>query len=193
MASASYWWGRIAGAGLRLTHELLGPELPVELLIFADDLEALGPDLMGRRGVVCAYVFLSAFGFPFKWSKQRGGEKVEWIGFFSDYTSMKLGLSPKRSAWLSDRTLGVAKGGRITAKEMEQGLGRLGFAANALTWERPFLGPLYSWSAAIRNKMGRLKIPVMLRTLLFFLHERLSMGDSLQSPPSEFQSDDYMT
>ena len=70
---------------LRLIHELLGPDLPVELLIFADDLEALGADLRGRRGVACAYIFLSAFGFPFKWAKQRGGLKVEWIGLFADY------------------------------------------------------------------------------------------------------------
>ena len=76
VASASYWWGRIAGSGLRLVHELLGPELPVELLIFADDLEALGPVLRGRRGVVMAYLILSALGFPFKWSKQRGGLRV---------------------------------------------------------------------------------------------------------------------
>ena len=188
VASASYWWGRIAGSGLRLVHELLGPELPVELLIFADDLEALGPDLRGRRGVVMAYLILSALGFPFKWSKQRGGLRVEWIGLFADYTSMKLGLSPKRAAWMAGWTLGVAKTGKISSKEMEQGLGRLGFAANALTWERPFLGPLYSWSAAIRNKRGALKIPVMLRTLLFFLHERLAAGDSLQDPPIQRHS-----
>ena len=31
----------------------------------------------------------------------------------------------------------------MTSKEMEQGLGRLGFAANALTWERPFLGVIF--------------------------------------------------
>ena len=188
VASASYWWGRIAGSGLRLAHELLGPDMPVELLIFADDLEALGPDLRGRRGIVMAYLILSALGFPFKWSKQRGGLKVEWIGLFADYTSMKLGLSPKRAAWMAGWALGVAKSGKISSKEMEQGLGRLGFAANALTWERPFLGPLYSWSAAIRNKKGDLKIPVMLRTLLFFLHERLAAGDSLQDPPVQQQS-----
>lgn len=191
VASASYWWGRIAGAGLRLVHEILGPEMPVELLIFADDLEAIGADRMGRRGIVMTYIILSAFGFPFKWAKQRGGLKVEWIGLFADYTSMKLGLSPKRAKWMADWTLGVAKTGRISSKEMEQGLGRLGFAANALTWERPFLGPLYSWSAAIRNKKGVLKIPVMLRTLLFFLHERLAAGDSLQDPPTQHFSDSY--
>ena len=49
VASASYWWGRIAGAGLRLVRELLVPTMPVELLIFADDLEGLGANLMGHR------------------------------------------------------------------------------------------------------------------------------------------------
>jgi hypothetical protein len=66
---------------------------------------------------------------------------------------------------------------------MEQGLGRLGFAANALTWERPFLGPLYSWTAAIRNKTGVLRIPTMLRTILWFLADRTAEGGSLQAPP----------
>ncbi len=65
----------------RLVHELLGSDLQVEMLIFADDLEALGGDVDGRRGIVCAYVLLLCFGFPSKWSKQRGGMQVEWIGF----------------------------------------------------------------------------------------------------------------
>ena len=66
----------------------------------------------------------------------------------------------------------MAQAGRTTAKEMEQGLGRLGFAANALTWERPVLGPLYAWSAAVRSKTGFLRIPAMLRTIFWFLAER---------------------
>ena len=85
----------------------------------------------------------------------------------------------------------LAVSGKITAKEMEQGLGRLGFAANALTWERPFLGPLYSWTAAIRGKRGVLRIPVMLRTLLYYLHKRLSMGHSLQEPPVQEVANDF--
>ena len=52
VASASYWWGRIAASGIRLTHELLGPERPIEMLIFADDLESLGAGIQGRRGIV---------------------------------------------------------------------------------------------------------------------------------------------
>ena len=183
VASASYWWGRLAGSGIRLVHELLGPEMPIEMLIFADDLESLGAGVGGRRGIALSFLFLSTLGFPFKWSKQRGGLKVEWIGLFTDYTTMKLGLSPKRAAWMESWTRKLATVGKVTAKEMEQGLGRLGFAANALTWERPFLGPLYSWTAAIRNKTGLLRIPTMLRTILWFLADRTRDGGSLQEPP----------
>ena len=64
VASASYWWGRIAAAGLRLVHELLGPNMPVELLIFADDLEALGADSCGRQGIVLSFSLLIGFGVP---------------------------------------------------------------------------------------------------------------------------------
>ena len=35
---------------------------------------------------------------------------------------------------------------------LSQGLGRLEFAAIALDWERPLLGPLYAWSSAIQEK-----------------------------------------
>lgn len=182
VASASYWWGRIAASGIRLTHELLGPERPIEMLIFADDLESLGAGIQGRRGIVLSYLYLATMGFPFKWSKQRGGLKVEWIGLFTDYTTMRLGLSESRAAWMENWTRKMAQTGRTTSKEMEQGLGRLGFAANALTWERPFLGPLYAWSAAVRTKKGLLKIPAMLRTIFWFLAKRTRDGGSLQEP-----------
>ena len=51
------------------------------------------------------------------------------------------------------------------AKEMAQGLGRLGFAATALDWERPFLGPLHAWSSAVAGKPGKLTLPTMLESL----------------------------
>lgn len=82
---ASYWWGCISGSGICLMNELLGPDMPVKLLIFADDLEALAADAGGRRGIVLAFLYLSTLGFPFKWAKQRGGMRVEWIGLYSNY------------------------------------------------------------------------------------------------------------
>eukprot|EP00435_Cladocopium_sp_Y103_P010035 s3632_g2.t1 len=97
---------------------------------------------------------------------------------------------------MRDWVHGLATKGSVTAKEFEQGLGRLGFSALALVWERPFLGPLYSWAAAIRNKKGYLKIPAMLRTLLLFLAQRFDEGGSLQEAPplpsDEMKSEDLI-
>ena len=95
LACASYWWSRIAGSGIRLIHELLGPQMPIELLIFADDVEAIAASPGGRRGITLSFLCLSCLGFPFKWSKQRGCLRVEWIGLYTDYTCYKIGLSPR--------------------------------------------------------------------------------------------------
>lgn len=182
IGSASYWWSRISGAGLRLTFQLLGPNNPLEMLLFADDLEALGPGVKGRKAVVLAYLYLAALGFPFKWSKQRGGLQVEWIGLFTDYRHYRLGLSERRANWLADWTKAVADSGVVASRTFQQGLGRLGFAATALYWQRPFLGPLYTWAAATRGRPGKLKVPLMLRCILSWISEKLMNGGSLQEP-----------
>eukprot|EP00435_Cladocopium_sp_Y103_P012346 s2725_g3.t1 len=127
VACASYWWGRIAGCGVRLVHELLGPTMPIELLIFADDVESIAADSGGRRGITLSYLFLSALGFPFKWAKQRGGLRVEWIGLYTDYPSYRLGLSPKRAVWMRDWVHGLATKGSVTAKEFRTGFGEAWF------------------------------------------------------------------
>ena len=62
--------------------------------------------------------------------------------------------------------------------EVYQGLGRLGFAAIALDWERLFLGPLYAWSSAIQGKTAPMKLSVMLRVLMSWLEG----GARLQRP-----------
>ena len=183
MACASYWWSRIAGAGVRLVHELLGRERPIEVLIFADDVEALAANAAGRQGITLCFLYVSILGFPFKWAKQRGGLRVEWIGLYTDYPTYRTGLSPSRATWMRNWVLDLATRGNTTSKNFEQGLGRLGFASLVLVWERPFLGPLYSWSAAIRNKRGSLRIPAMLRAILLFLATRFEEGGQLQEPP----------
>ena len=97
----------------------------------------------------------------------------------TDYSCYKLGMSATRAAWLSGWLREKATAGRIEAKEMQQGLGRLGFAAIAIDWERPFLGPLHAWSA---GRQGGLVIPTMLRVLMGWIADRLDGGDRLQRP-----------
>ena len=68
---ASYWRTRIAACGLRLTYHLLGPGFPLDMLLYADDLESMGRGAKGRRGIPLSYLYLAALGYPFKWAKTR--------------------------------------------------------------------------------------------------------------------------
>ena len=130
------------------------------MLLYADDLESLATTRRGRIGIVLSYSYLSAMGYPFKWAKTRGGYRVEWLGMETEYASYRLGLTERRSKWLIDWLRDKVEAGHVSATEMAQGLGRLGFAAISLDWERPFLGPFYAWSSAIQGKPGLMKIPV---------------------------------
>ena len=79
ITSTPYWWGRLSGSLLRICHYLLGPGIPIELLLYADDLEAMGVGSEGRKGAVLAFIYMAAFGSPFKWSKQRGGSALNGL------------------------------------------------------------------------------------------------------------------
>ena len=81
----------------------------------------------------------------------------------TECSSASLGLTEKRARWLVTWLREKSRAGNVTAKEMAQGLGRLGFAAICLDWERPFLGPLYAWSSAIQGRQGPMTIPTMLQ------------------------------
>ena len=134
-----------------MTHHLTGKRA-LEILLFADDVEMIGGDRRGRRGIVLSYVILASLGLPFKWSKTKGGLNVQRIGYETSYATFRLGISEKRASWLAAWTEELARTGTVTWDDFACGLGRLGFGANALSWERPFLGPLYSWSSATRGK-----------------------------------------
>ena len=181
VASAGYWWARLSGGTIRLTHHLTGKRA-LEILLFADDVEMIGGDRRGRRGIVLSYAILASLGLPFKWSKTKGGLNVQWIGYETSYATFRLGISEKRASWLAAWTEELVRTGTVTWDDFACGLGRLGFGANALSWEGPFLGPLYSWSSATRGRKGGLRLPVMLRSILGWMSIRFRSGDRLQAP-----------
>ena len=79
------------------------------------------------------------YGLPL----QMGQDERGLQSGYGDGVFQLLGLTHKRASWLVHWL-------QFTANEMAQGLGRLGFAAISLDWERPFLGPLYACSSAIQ-------------------------------------------
>ena len=184
VSSAAYWWTRLFATCLRAAHYLMDQAESGEVLTYADDVELLGANKMERRGITKFLIILTALGTPFKWEKLRGGLETDWIGFHTNYALKQLGLSVKRSEWITSWCNKIVSSLRILPAEMVAGLGRLGYAANALYWEKPFLGPIYAWTSAIARRNGMARVPWAVALLLSWIARRLSEGGRLQPPPS---------
>ena len=179
IASASYWWGRAAGGIIRCMYGLLGGEHSLDLLLFADDVEFIASEKKERFSVLLAIVILLALGMPFKWAKFRGGFEVDWVGFHISYKTYSIGLSAIRAQWVSDWTTKLVAEGKVLVTEMCSGLGRLNYAAQALFYERAFLGLLYLWtSTVVRSGQSWATIPWAVRLILQWMGQRITMPES---------------
>ena len=178
MASASYWWGRAAGGIIRCAYLLNGPERHFDCLLYADDTEFLAMNRSERKSVLRAIVTLWALGWPFKWTKFRGGHEVEWVGYAVHYAEYKLGISVTRSRWVKSWTDKLLAEGRVLTAEMRCGLGRLGFVAQALVYEKPMLGIVYTWVASLCAAGTVLAdIPLAVRLVLSWIGKRVEQEE----------------
>ena len=150
VGTACYWWARLAAclarAGLTVTdlEELWQ-------LLFADDVLwiAAGPNFVDLI-LSCLFTW-TLFGTPFKWVKCRGGLQQDWLGYWLDLETFSL------IKWINE----VLTAGSVLVRTFVEALERFGFAAGVLEWDRPFLGPLYSWAAALPMSTY-LRLPVLI-------------------------------
>ena len=189
MASASYWWGRVSGGLIRAAYLLNGKQRPFDCLLFADDTEFLAANKGERKSVLRAVIALWALGWPFKWTKFRGGHEVEWVGYAVHYAEYKVGISSNRAAWVIEWITKLLKDGKVASTEMRCGLGRLSFVSQALVYEKPLLGVVYTWVATIcANGIRIADIPIAIRLVLHWIRKRLQGdGGRLQVIHSESQ------
>ena len=181
VSSASYWWGRAAGGILRAVYSILGGANSLDILLFADDCELISTTRRERLSVLLAVALLLSFGFPFKWAKFRGGFEVEWLGMAVSYKSFSMGLSSSRAQWLAGWIDKILAEGSVLTGEMASGLGRLNYAAQALYYEKAFLGIIYLWTSAVVSS-GKFKvdIPWAVRLVLKWIGKRITaMTDGL--------------
>ncbi len=182
-SSAAYWFCRLISGVFRMTFMVLGPENPLDILLFADDVELLAERPQERRSILLCICILLAVGTPMKWSKFRGGFQTNWVGFHTDYRQYALGLSEERAQWAIKWTKECVAEKIVDIRDFQAGVGRLNFAAQALLFYRPFLGILYAWvSATARTGLQRATLPWAVALVLQWLGERLSKERLMTAP-----------
>ena len=99
VASASYYWSRVAAALGRLSQYLAGHRASTWHMLVADDfhLEAGGQGY--RPALIVFFALCAACGVPLSWNKTSGGDVTAWVGFELLHRSYKLGISRSRAEW----------------------------------------------------------------------------------------------
>ena len=143
IASASYYWSRVAGAIGRLLQYLSGHTSTSWHMLVADDYpsESGGPGY--RCGLLLFFVLCAAVGVPLSWRKTCGGDTLVWVGFEILLRSRCVGISSRRAEWFLRWVEKVAGSPTVQMASFEEELGRIMFVAGALEHERPFPAPLY--------------------------------------------------
>ena len=172
IASASYWWQRVAPTVVRLAHRLGGVELGLLHLLFADDGWMVSVGKYYWRPMLFWLFVLEVIEMPLSWSKVHGGTRVQWIGYDLDIDRFEKGISPRKVKWVADWIATHLEENGVTGRGLRSALGRLVFVAGALHHIRPFLGPLFAWASVLKGGAFA-KMPDAVHLLLRYIRGQI--------------------
>ena len=125
VASASYYWSRVASAVGRLAQYLAGNTAYSWHMLVADDyhLDAGGANY--RTALFHFFTLCATANVPLSWSKTAGGDVVSWVGFELLHRTRMLGITQRRADWLTkwSREVAAAPCGeqwRLSKKDLEE-------------------------------------------------------------------------
>ena len=179
ISSVAVHWSRLMGGLQRAVFYLLR-QIAVFILTYVDDNLWLARGSVAVKAIAAALLFLCASGLPIAWRKCHGGLSVGWVGYHLDIQKKLLGIGANKARWLINWIGKALQDDYVVVAEVSSVLGRFSFAFAALEPLRPFLGPLYAWTSAVKERAARLKLPKALRLVLSFLLKMLEEGGNLQ-------------
>ncbi|CAE8670254.1 unnamed protein product, partial [Polarella glacialis] len=172
VSSAGYHWSRLAGGIARLVWSLSDWNHWIFQPIYADDLRWTAS---GRNKFWALLLFLYLcvlVGTPFSWAKTKGRIACDYVGYWLDVGRFEIGISEGRAQWMMKWIKQITAGKHVLVRHLREGLGRLGFASGVLEWSKPFLAPLYSWTAAAPQG-AFLPVPSVIKLTLGWMLEQL--------------------
>ncbi len=194
VACAALHFGRLAGAIFRMVIRVLKQQ-PCFQLLFADDLKLVVSGETKYLDLWSMIVVWLLVGTPFSWKKFRGGLELDYVGFWTDYARFRIGLSEKRAAWVIKTVESLATSQYVmNGRAFSELLGRLGYAALAVPWLRPLLGPLYAWDGVLTPFMAA-RVPALASLTLELIATRFRGGDFTSTcwPPKPLAGDCFRT
>ena len=173
IASAAYWWGRLAALLHRVILTLQGRRLAIWLLLFADDWCGISWGRDRDLQLIFVAYCLSIFGLPLSWGKVNGGGIFGWIGYELSLDHRTLGISERRAAWMVKWFSKALADLQVVPADLLGVLGRMSFVYGAIPADRPFLAPLYAFASRVGDGATPVSLPLYVVMVLSWLRRRL--------------------
>jgi len=174
VSSASYWWGRVASAFLRLGHYVVRHSAVLWSAVLADDFKFEVTSGNFVETILILVLLGEILGIPWSWGKLRGGTEYTWVGFEHQLREYALGLSAGRAAWLISWYGSLLRDKKVLIRDFLAALGRAAYACGALEFDRPFLAPLYTFGSLYPLDATR-ALPTYVLVVVRFLRDRLTV------------------
>ena len=174
VASAACWWGRLAGAVMRLLHYLCAHHHALYVLLVADDAIAISTDAHFRLSLMYVFLLMDVLAIPISWSKVSGGTLLNWVGYELLLREYSLGVSASRATWLRSWMRKLISDKSVRICDFVERLGRASYVYGALEFDKPFLAPLYSFASHYSMSSVR-PLPLYVMVTLKHLADRLEL------------------
>ena len=152
IASAQYYWGRMAALLLRLIYATF-PQV-TWAFVYVDDFILLIPDNQPELTALAIMMFLHALGVPLSWKKTALGTTNVWLGFQVNATNTKAQLTPTKHQEVTAILTTLRRTHNplnYTRKQIEKIAGKLQWSTHVCPTTRPFLQPIYAWLNATKT------------------------------------------
>ena len=148
MASAQFYWGRMAALLLRLIYHLT----PVDgwHLVYVDDYISLLREVGAPHIVTLILLVLTATGTPLSWKKCHLDTTNSWLGFLISLTTHQVHLGPHRLPLVDDIVTDIIADRPQPTNTIERWAGLLNWASTAHAFLRPALQHVYAWLEVTR-------------------------------------------
>ena len=153
VASAQYYWGRMAALNLRLLYYLF-PDIRWAFVYVDDFIIVL--DTKHHKALALAIILtMTAWGCPLSWKKTSLGEVSNWLGYQVNCRTITSTMTPDKQIIMTNILRKLLQGAQHTDNEVVSNTGRLQWATAICPQMRPFLQPLYSWMIALQDRRAK--------------------------------------
>ena len=150
VASAQYYWGRMAALILRITYHTI-PDVLWAFVYVDDFLFLLHPTTPNNTTATIILLYM-ALGIPISWKKSTLGQINHWLGYHINTATLTCRIMPDKHIIIIQILHQYHCITPRTHKQLESELGKLNWALMICPPLRSMLTPMYQWLKCLENQ-----------------------------------------